>query len=156
MQTACVCDLISLRIWTEHHPAVQCDTFLKRQRSNSSRVSITGFCAKREQYFQNWVFLLSGCVAPTCAAGVDVVNFCRVYYHCNTCTTELPSTHGSVLPIRRFPIIAAFAFPAHLPFARSNLRKFSRLMETRRTKARFLNWPTSELHREKQARGGAM
>lgn len=103
MQTACVCDLISLRIWTEHHPAVRCDTFLKRQRS--SRVSITGFCAKLEQYFQNWVFLLSGCVAPTSAAGVDVVNFCQVYYHCNTCTTELPARMDLFSPLEGFLLL---------------------------------------------------
>lgn len=100
-------------------------------------------CAKLEQYFQNWVFLLSGWVAPTSAAGVDVVNFRQVYYHCNTCTaaTQLPATLSRipVFPITRFPIIAAAAFCTFCHSLASNLRKFSRLMERQRTTARRAN-----------------
>lgn len=56
MQTARLWDLISFKIWTEHHLAVQRDTFLKRQQSSSTRVSITAYVQNLSNIVQNCEF----------------------------------------------------------------------------------------------------
>lgn len=56
MQTARLWDLISFRTWTAHHLAVQHDTFLKRQQSSSTRVSITAYVQNLSNIVQNCEF----------------------------------------------------------------------------------------------------